>query len=1385
MSWNVGGAGSSAFIRALKFMVTNHKPNILILLEPQINGEVADRVCGKMGFPNIMRVEAEGRKGGIWLCWDANSASMELVSACFQHLTVRVSTSGVMPWLLTAVYASPRQEFHRFLWQAIFRSGKEWDLPRLLTGDFNAIRSPSEQTGRTTTSTYRRCKRFSERIEQAGLIDLGYSGPCFTWTRGDQSTTYKASRIDRSLCNTTWNSAFPNTFVQHLPRIHSDHHPILTTVNNQGVSTSTSRPFRFEGAWLTHDSYANFLSNSWDSQAPLQDALKKLAGNLVEWNQTTFGNILHRKKRLLGRIHGIQTRVANGFSPGLYKLQKKLEKELDDVLEQEEILWYQRSRENWVKFGERNTAYFHQQAIIRRRRNRIASLKASNGEWISDPQELAALVFDFFSLLYLQDDQDYTDGMPSQAFPRLTQEEMLLLLRPFTGADIQRAVQDMKPFQAPGPDGFQAIFFQRSWQVVGKALIDLAMDFFSTGVLPEEVVESTVVLIPKVDHPELVSQLRPISLNNVCLKAITKAITNRLKPIMRKFVSPRQSSFIPGRQTTDNIIVLQEVLHSLRKRKGKKGGMVLKIDLEKAYDRLRWEFLRDTLKEVGLPSSWINCIMFCVEHNRMRLLWNGELSAPIIPSRGVRQGDPLSPYLFVLCMERLSHRIDQAIQDGLWKPLRLSKNGPLISHLFFADDLILFAETGGNQVRIIKQCLDEFCHSSGQRVNYNKSAIFVSANIDRRRARRLASRAEIPLTVDIGRYLGVMAIHGRVTKSRYQDLMLRIQRKLAPWKAKHLSLAARITVVKSISASIPIYPMQTELLPMNVCRSLDRINRSFIWGDTEARKKLHLVGWPQLLKPKDKGGLGIRSTREVNLSMLAKGGWRILQEKDNLWVQMVRAKYGGNREHLDLLRPVQGSSFTWASFTKAADLLKKGCAWNIHRENQTKFWMGIWLLQVPLHELATDTIPEDDRMAAVADFVDEEGNWRVEKFENLLPQEIQQLITAHAVDPLSLENDRLFWSPTTDGRFSTRSAYQLLQPGSSGDHQRTWKAVWRLQVPERVRCFIWLVAQEKISSNEFRTRRHLAQDGACYRCENQLENLDHIFRRCPPAAFLWHRTVPSEDQTEFFSWEWEEWLERNLTSKKTTSSGLSWDSFFSIALWCLWKNKNEGTFEGLSTTLSAPSLMQSIMIRAELWTQAWNAPSPLMARGVSTPSRTMTEIGWKPPPTGWVKINVYGAASGSQGPAEAGGTVRDASSAWLGGFVSSLGTCSAALAELWAIYHGLKLGWNLGHRTLIIESDSQVAIQLVNNRLDPLHPYASILSAIRRKIAQDWVVSLVHTYREGNRVADWLSKHSLVYPYGMYVLDSPPPELLPLLQDDSNGVTLPRSIVNPLNSVSV
>lgn len=156
--------------------------------------------------------------------------------------------------------------------------------------------------------------------------------------------------------------------------------------------------------------------------------------------------------------------------------------------------------------------------------------------------------------------------------------------------------------------------------------------------------------------------------------------------------------------------------------------MAIKIDFEKAYDRLRWSFLRESLLELSLPQQMVDVVMTCLTSAKLRILWNGEPLDAFQPTRGIRQGDPLSPYLYVICMERLSHLIEREVQLGSWKPSRASRNGPQISNLAFADDLILFGEASVAQAEIMMKCLNQFCEASGSKVSIAKSRIFFSKN---------------------------------------------------------------------------------------------------------------------------------------------------------------------------------------------------------------------------------------------------------------------------------------------------------------------------------------------------------------------------------------------------------------------------------------------------------------------------------------------------------------------------------------------------------------------------------------------------------------------------------------------------------------------------------
>ncbi|CAL1375682.1 unnamed protein product [Linum trigynum] len=256
-------------------------------------------------------------------------------------------------------------------------------------------------------------------MDAAKLLDLGFSGPRFTWFRGTTDCTHKAGRIDRSLCNSNWNLAFPDSSVHHLPRLHSDHLPILTSSSTLSNPHSTNKPFRFEAAWVLHNQFVDFFVDSWKNDLELHQALKDISPKLQHWNKAVFGIIYQRKKRLLARILGVQTRLASAFNQGLVKLQAKLEAELDLLPAQEQVIWYQRAKEKWVKLGEQNTSYFHQQATRRRRRNRILALRDDNGDWISEPVKLLDLVVNFYKILYKHEDVPYEDLMPKHSFPRL------------------------------------------------------------------------------------------------------------------------------------------------------------------------------------------------------------------------------------------------------------------------------------------------------------------------------------------------------------------------------------------------------------------------------------------------------------------------------------------------------------------------------------------------------------------------------------------------------------------------------------------------------------------------------------------------------------------------------------------------------------------------------------------------------------------------------------------------------------------------------------------------------------------------------------------------------------------------------------------------------
>ncbi|KAA3453419.1 reverse transcriptase [Gossypium australe] len=817
----------------------------------------------------------------------------------------------------------------------------------------------------------------------------------------------------------------------------------------------------------------------------------------------------------------------------------------------------------------------------------------------------------FFEDLYGECSEPISD-IPSNVFPSLKEQDIDFLKKSILNDEIKKALFDMAPLKAPGSDGYHAIFFQSQWDLVGGAK----------------------------DHPEDFSQFRPINLCSVLYKLVMKVIANRLKVVFPNFISPEQAGFIAGRNISDNVIIAQEVIHSMRSKKTGKNWMAIKLDLEKAYDRISWEFIHVSLVAAGIPEGIRKDIMNAISSSTMQILWNGVPSRPFKPARGIRQGCPLSPFLFVLCMEWLGNCIKHEMGKCRWHLIRLARSGPDISHLFFADDLVIFVNTK------LEDQISQF-------LGFQK-------------------------VLNLGKYLGVPLLHDRVTKNTF----------------------------------------------------------NFV-----------------IDKPKTCGGLGFRYLHDHNTSFLMKIGFNIVARKDDLWVRVLRSKYGWKSQLPESIHRSQ-CSHLWRSLSKAWPLISENLLWSVGNGETIRGWKDNWipklgplLSYVPAHSrLNMDSTPKD--------WVLQEGCWNIDMLKIWLPDDIIKRILSIPPPHPTEGEDRIIWACTESGSFTIRSAYRSLKENTWRPKDDNWNIIWKYQGPQRVRIFLWLVASQRVLTNSERFRRGFGQSSACSRCGHNLEDIMHALRDCPTAKKAWMLVVPLEKQSRFFSDSMQNWLSFNLSCHiKLQDKGITWSCLFGILAWRLWKNKNLFIFQNIDWTPLE-------LIKSSLsWAQNFEA------------FITRSKLNDTPPghlqhcSDNWVFLYSDGVVAKDSKNGATDGVVRDRDGNWVLGYTHYLRKCSPLEAELWSILDGVFILINRGYKKIKIRSDNLEVVRILSTK-DMADSGSTLIRRVKGLLLSEDQWEIKHIPRENNLTADQMAKIGLHWQNSLRTFEAPPDMVASIFQHD-------------------
>jgi hypothetical protein len=481
LSWNCRGLGNHRSVRDLCRLVKEKRPSLVFLMETKMLSKCLEKIRLKIGFGNVFGVDSVGRSGGLALFWN-DSLSVEIQNFSRRHINAIVGADGRNQlWKFTGFYGNSKPWKRKEGWDILRHLNTLSPSAWLCVGDFNEILCDSEKFGAAARPRWQ-MTNFRDMVDSCHLLDLGFSGPTFTWCNRQGGASFIKERLDRAMANSKWCDLFPSQQVCILAARSSDHAPLLLSLQGSGnFRRSGYQRFHYETGWQKNERVREVIRKVWRVKATSRDAwgavktkLNNSRRGLLRWKRC---QPYHPEVALQEKTAAIQTLQA---VDGVLDLEaiRGLQTEVDELLEQDKLKWRQRAKEHWLQLGDKNTKFFHASATQRKRKTEITTVQDIAGRTCATPIAVQEAFTGYFQSIFTSTEPTCIEDSIATVSCQVSSQMNEQLLKEFTAEEVSIALSQMAPLKAPGPDGFPVCFFQDNWEGVGKEVCAAALTFF-------------------------------------------------------------------------------------------------------------------------------------------------------------------------------------------------------------------------------------------------------------------------------------------------------------------------------------------------------------------------------------------------------------------------------------------------------------------------------------------------------------------------------------------------------------------------------------------------------------------------------------------------------------------------------------------------------------------------------------------------------------------------------------------------------------------------------------------------------------------------------------------------------------------------------------------